>query len=228
MFNYEPALYNFIKILEKNKEFETEVKRIRKEVNLSEAGYAPTTFIKMLILNHEHDDLPENVKELLKTVTEKSIPLLNSFNIPRELVTEIPYLIISNMIHANAKPIYVDYTEEQIKIDYFKVPLRLVTIRIANKLSKNEFIDWINKNWTEEFSYIQYLPEKPNLYISPRDFEIVRLKDKEKLTFREIAEAIVKKYKLDDPDARINENSVKMAYKRAKDSIKSLNRVTKT
>jgi hypothetical protein len=48
------------------------------------------------------------------------------------------------------------------------------------------------------------------------------LRDTKKFSYREIADEIIKSLDIDDPDAKINEDSVKTAYKRAKSKIQSL------
>lgn len=172
--------------------------------------------------NPDNHDYTDNFKKLLQDATKESMPLLNGFNIPHPIVTQMPYLIIANMIHAH-KTIEIEQSDELIKEDFFELR-ETPTIKINYKISKNELIEWIHANWNEDLGFIQRLPSKPDFRISKRDRKIVELRDKKRFRFAKIANEIIKEYGIDDAEANINENSVKMAYKRAKDIIKSLKR----
>lgn len=221
--NFDKTTYDFIKVLEANDEFELLVKEIRKKLNIPIKGYLFDQYVDMAIdKNPNIHEFTKDFKELLKNTTRESMPLLNTFKIPQKLVPDIPYIIIANIIHAN-KSIEVEITDLLEKRDFFELK-QTPKIIINYKISKNELIEWIHKNWDDGLSFIKNLEPKPRLQITKRDKEIIRLRDKNGLTFGLIANRIIDKYKVDDSEARINENSVKMAYRRAKAIIKSLKR----
>lgn len=220
--SFDKETFDFIKVLEKNKDFESTVLDIRKRLNIPQKGYSFSQYFDLAIKKDFQDhDFTKEFKVLLTRTTLESIPLLNTFKLPNKVAREIPYIIIANIVHTIDKAIEVEYIDEGKTDDYFILrPYHI--IKINNKISKTEFIQWINVNWNKELRFIQSLPEKPSLNISKRDEEIVRLRDKEGLRFKDIPSKIIAKFKFDDSEANINENSIKMAYKRAKDIIKSL------
>ena len=156
-------------------------------------------------------------KKWLKRVHEEGERIYKKLHLPEVVKTNIPSIIIGN---------FVGPTIDKIEIGGEN--LSYLTLTIKARVTKNELIRFIEAQWPTIAKYhLPYLPDRPSFYISPRDLQIVDLRDEQKLSFRRIAEAIVKEFNIDDPEGKINEDSIKTAYRRAKQKIAALTKRSK-
>ncbi len=96
---------------------------------------------------------------------------------------------------------------------------------IHHPISKNHFhkiVDSIYKNSKEMIDKLPKLNQLPE--INNRDARIVELRDQQKMKYSDIADKIVKELEINNSDGKVNEDSIKTAYKRAKQKILSINR----
>lgn len=135
-------------------------------------------------------------------------------------------LICSNYISHN--PFFTDESEIDYRFDDYAEDRESgipdsVLVSIQYPITKNKLVQYINKNWSGIRELLNDLPNKKTFKISERDLKIFEIKTLfPNKTFSDIADDIVREFNIDDPDSKINEFSVKEAYKRARIKISSL------
>ena len=218
--------YTFIKALEKNKQFENQIKKIRDKIGIPREGFTKKEYDsfreshkiyptkKSGYIGFGHSD---KFNEINKIIRNESLPIITHFNLNDLIASSIKYLVFHNGIYAPNRAIYLDDNKKPLPLN----ESTNIKIVIQSKVSKNKLIKFIKENFKqlEEAMEESNLPEDVGFYISRRDWEIVNIRDQKKWKYRKIADYISKEY--DDFD--INEDSVKTAYDRAKKKILSLN-----
>jgi len=220
-------VYDLIKALEKNAEFEKIIISARKKAGLPENGiswqkYTNTFFPGKLrkLSGNKRKKAIDLISKALREVT-----FLRGMDFNYHISQQLHHLIYGNFVYFEFPPIFWYYhrdTEDDGDEYYY-----YLSIRVNNKVTKNELINYIEDNW-KDISKSMHLPPKNKFFISARDQRIIELRDKGKLTFNQIADKIISDLKINDPRAKINEDSVKTAYSRAKRKISSLTRQSNT
>lgn len=218
--------YSLIKALEHNEEFEQAILDARKRLGLPREGMDWKTYDKRHNPNLTSIKLPEKEQaqelELFLKVVKEVTEIRKRFNLDYSVDEQLPHLIYGNFVYPQDPPIMwgINAVSEDNDDEYYNY----IAIMINNPVTKNELITYIENNW-EDIKYSMHnLPPKPSAYVSPRDRRIIELRDKEKMTFRKIADKLIEELKIDDFEGRINEDTVKTAYKRAKEKIAELAR----
>lgn len=216
--------YSLIKALEQNVEFEQAILNARKRLGLPKEGMDWKTYDNRHNPNLTSIKLTEKEQELeleqfLKSVKEVT-EIRKRFNLDYSVNEQLPHLIYGNFVYPQDPPIMwgINAVSEDNDDEYYNY----IAIMINNPVTKNELITYIENNWEDIKRSTHNLPPKPSAYISLRDRRIIELRDKEKMPFKDIADKIMKEFEIDDFDGKVNEDSVKTAYKRAKDKIISL------
>jgi hypothetical protein len=96
------------------------------------------------------------------------------------------------------------------------------TLELYHPVTKNQFHKFIDSNWKHLNKDIAKLPKISKINLTERDCRILELRDEGKLKFSEIADKIEREFKIDNEQGSINEDSIKVAYKRAKDKVLSI------
>lgn len=219
--------YNLVKLLEKDSRFEKMITSARKSAGIPENGISWQEYAKMHFISKTHrsnkSKLPETKGErgkelnlLCKVV--KEITFLRGNNLDYFVSNQLPHLMYGNFVCCEPPFISWDYAPHLEDWDdyYYNI-----TIQIKNQVSKNELINYIENNW-ENISKSMHLPPENKFFISPRDQRIIELRDKKGFTFKQVADKIISTLNLTNSDGKINEDSVKTAYSRAKKKISSL------
>jgi len=214
-------VYNLIKGLEKNAEFEKIITSARKRVGLPENGISWQEYTSKYFVGKLRKLIGEERKKAIDLLCKvvKEITTIGGMNLNYHVSKQLPHLIYGNFVYFEFPPIfwYCHGNTEDYGGDYYYH----LSIRINNKVTKNELINYIEDNW-KNISRSMHLPPKNKFFISSRDQKIIELKDKKRLTFNQIADQIISDLRLTNSDGKINEDSVKTAYSRAKRKISSL------
>lgn len=200
-------LINYIKVLENNILFEKEIKKLRKQLNIPVEGYSQKEAEKFYNESDEEffDKITESTNQLIcKHPQFKHVPSIDS-------------IVLSNTAYLDPlqSPIWLWETEYAGE--------KIATINISSKnVSKQDLHNFIDEWWEQIKIELDILPDVPVPYVSKRDVRILQMRDKEGLSFKKIADAIVAEFGIDDEEASINEDSIKTAYWRAKKRTNSL------
>lgn len=217
--------YILFKALEKNKEFEKEIIKSRIRMGIPPEGFSWKEYQKF-----------HNVK---RNVNPKEIDVYLNFirSYPKEIERIRRKMKLNLMIERQLHDILMGnfiqpyfrglgYAPDiELDEDLDEVPngdVESVTIHISKKIKKNELIKFIEESWSGIERYILKFPEEGRFFISVRDLRIIELRDDFKLKYKDIADQIIKEFNILNVDGNINEDSIKTAYKRAKQKISSL------
>ncbi|MDD2804970.1 MAG: hypothetical protein PHV33_05405 [Elusimicrobiales bacterium] len=207
------SFFNFIQALSRNPAFTKEILGIRKELKLPTSGLP---FNKYLSFN---DFVSKNIKSNIPIIQRflGKNKLRNSFAYPPELDKCLYDIVFYGIVSP--------FSAVQSSIAWnpsISSPVECIELSIFAPVTKHALHKFIDRNWKDISSSMRRLEQKPTAdfsQISPRDFEIVDLRDQKKFTFSKIAEVLSDKYGEDDVDATINRDSVKTAYTRTKKKI---------
>lgn len=101
-----------------------------------------------------------------------------------------------------------------------------VDIHIDRPISKFRLKKFIDDNWDGEHgidNLLKKLSNKEIFSVSEINLRIVEIKDNNpSKSYKEIVDEIVDEFKIENSDEKINSDSVKTAYFRTKEKIKSL------
>lgn len=217
--------FSTVKALEKNAEFQKEILLARKNAGLLKDGipwklYYYDYYLKSLSVYSEIES--EKYRNFFSKVNKEATRIKEKIkNLEEFVANQLNYLIIGSFVFPGGFPI----THESYPLDKDvggEGSYKNILIRIHNKVVKNELLTYIEDNWWGINSLMNYLPVKPNYSISERDLRIVELRDKEKLPYKAITSQIVQEFKINNSESKINEDSVKTAYRRAKQRISLL------
>lgn len=199
-------------LLEQSKDFEEKIRYLRNKYNIPDTGYPypedPKDYPKYameVILDGRTQDL----------FFDEAIEINKTLNLPRYWWGSIAYFAFYNVFITPER-------EDPIGVEYmnFKPDYRSGThIIIKEKMSKSQIHKWIDESWKNIVKEMKALPEAKGHKMQRSEIakEIVRLRDEEKKSYKDIAENILpKKY----PDREIfdilNEDYVKILYHRWK------------
>lgn len=122
---------------------------------------------------------------------------------------------------------FLNYEDELLKFPYPETYGNLyVNITLEGAVSKNKVHKFIEKEWKNISIYLKKMHRNndslswKNFNISERDFEIIKLRDKEKMSFNSITKELEKKF--DTTGDFLYQDNIKTAYHRTKEKIASL------
>lgn len=220
-------VYDLIKALEKNTEFEEIITSARNKAGLPENGISwqeyTNTFFPGKLRKLSGNKRKKAIDLTCKAIREVSF--LRGMDFNYHISQQLHHLIYGNFVYFEFPPIFWHYhgnTEDDGGEYYYHL-----SIRINNKITKNELINYIENNW-KDISRSMHLPPKNKFFISARDQRIIELRDEGGLTFKQIADTIISDFNSTNSDGKINEDSIKTAYSRAKRKISSLTRQSNT
>jgi len=223
---YTPTIetYSLIKVLEHNVEFEKIITTARENIGLPKNGVTWKEYERKYSIHRLRiltGNERKNATGLLFKVVKEITNIRGNINLDYFVSEQLPYLIYGNFVYFKypqiiwyCSPAYEDVLED----GYYNH----LSIQINNRVAKNELVNYIENNWQKISESMNGLPPKPDFYISTRDQRIIVLRDKDKLTFKKIADTIISEFNIDDIEGKINEDTVKTAYARAKTKITSL------
>lgn len=207
------SFFNFIQALSRNPAFTKEILNIRKELKLPASGLPIKKYLSF------NDFIGKNIKKDISIIQRflGSNKLHTSFEYPHELdkcLYDIAFYGIVSPFSAVQSSITWNLA--------ISSPVECIELSIFAPVTKHALHKFIDRNWKDISASMKHLEQKPTAdfsQISPRDFEIVDLRDQKKFTFSKIAEVLSDKYGENDVDATINQDSVKTAYTRTKKKI---------
>lgn len=205
LYGHSQSFYSFIRCLELNPDFERKILSARKALGIPSKGKPFSKYFPF----SEASRLPR--KTLLNYFTQ--IPDSEDFDYPRELWNCFYDIIFYNIVSP--------FSAIQTPITW-RASYESVNISIHTHATKNAVHTFIDNNWKLISAEVSRLGKQPTADFSairPMDFEIVGLRDNQKLSFAKIADKLQAKYGADDYDSKINEDSVKTAYTRIKKKI---------
>jgi len=226
---FDKDFYYYVRALEQNPLFVTAIENARKKFNIPPNGY-PRQEIETLRLYPEdtHDvsyvskellDRQFEIQKLVEQIDKESFLIYKTLKLNKEMKQALTDIILANSIYSTGPAMRIETDDD---VGSYPERVEAVMIRVQKKVTKNQLLRFIEDNWSGINSELKHLSPFSHAYISDRDRLILRLRDTKKFSYREIADEIIKSLDIDDPDAKINEDSVKTAYKRAKSKIQSL------
>jgi hypothetical protein len=199
--------YLIFKLLEHNEYFWKEIKTARKKLKLPESGL---TWEQSRLLNYStFSKKPDKYMSIIdeygsltdrwKIRDEIERKIKHNLELHPFIVEELPGLIESNYI-APAPINTVGWSTSQYderNDEFIDDPSIItkpdgITINISEKISKNQLLSFIEKNWNEIDKINQKLPTPDSFTLSDRDLEIYQLRQ-QALTYKAIVDQIVTK-----------------------------------
>lgn len=230
---FDENFYQLIKALEHSKEFEKEIIKSRERLKIPADGYSWKEYKKISDYKRKDQSEAEIQKMLflIKNYPSEVARITKALGLDNRITGSLKEIILTSTvtppeylsdIHYWLEPDDSYQFMDKDEIEEAKEVTKSFNIAFARQVTKNELFKFIENNWSEINQRAQKLPKKTNNYISERDLRIVDLRENSKLSFSEIVSQIAKEFKLDDPFGRINEDSIKTAYRRAKLKISSI------
>lgn len=217
--------YMLFKALEKNKDFEKEIIKARVRIGIPPEGFSWEEYKKFHDYKRNID--PKEIEiylNFLRSYPKEVERIRRKMKISMVVERQLKDIILGNFIEPYFRGI--GYAPDiELDEDLDEIPdgdVESVTIHISKKIKKNEFIKFIEENWPDIEQYILKFPEEGRFFVSIRDLRIVELRDEYKLKYKDIADRIIKEFGIVNYGGSINEDSIKTAYKRAKQKISSL------
>ena len=220
-YSYED--YSKVIGLETIKEFEAEIIKSRKNLNIPKEGVDYTKVISSIALPNPFDASYKREKEKL----EVEITRLNKIYIFDDYVQkQLPSLIMGDFVLPSKQNSNIDgdinYEIIGEDDDQGRKINEVVSINISAPISLNKLKTFIEDNWHVLGKEVDCLPDEGKFNIENIELQIVDLRDNQKLSFPKVATEIVRLNKINDPKGRKNESSVKIAYIRTKEKINQL------
>lgn len=226
---FDRDFYYYVRALEENPLFVTAIEVARKKFNIPKNGYLreevetlrlyPEDTHNESYISKELLDRQFEIQKLVERIDKESFRIYKRLKLNKEMKQALTDIILSNCIYSTGPAIRIETDDD---IGSYPERVEAVIIRVQKKVTKNQLLRFVEENWLSINSELKHLSPFSHAYISERDRLILRLRDVEKLSYREIADKIINSLCIDDPEAKINEDSVKTAYKRAKSKIQSL------
>lgn len=199
-------------LLEQSKDFEEKINYLRNKYNIPDTGYPypedPKDYFKYAIEVILDD-------KTLESFFDEAREINKSLNLPHYWWGSIAYFAFHNILITPEKenPVEVKYMD--LEPDY----LSGTHIIIKEKMSKSQIHKSIDKIWEEIEKEMKALPKARGHKMQRSEIakEIVRLRDEEKRSYKDIAENILpNKYPDRDTFDILNEDYVKILYHRWK------------
>ncbi|MSU25805.1 MAG: hypothetical protein EXS44_00890 [Candidatus Levybacteria bacterium] len=230
---FDKNFYQLVKALEHSREFEKEITKSRERLKIPADGYSWREYEKMSDYKRKDQSEAEIQKMLflIKNYPNEVARIARVLGLGNRITDSLKEIILTSTvtspdylsdIHYWLEPDDSYAFMDKDEIEEAKEVTKSFNIAFTRQVTKNELLKFIENNWSEINRRIQKLPKKTNNYISERDLRIVDLRENSKLPFSEIVNQISKEFRPDDPFGRINEDSIKTAYRRAKLKIRSI------
>lgn len=194
-------------ILENSNKFEQIIIKLRNKYKMPANGYSYETEFA------QEEWLFDNKGFVLDEFFAECEILTKELNLPQYWYGTVAYFAMYNIfITPERIPIEIKYL--QFKDDY----LTGTHIVIKEKISKAEVHKWVDESWKNIEREMESLPEAKGHKMQRSEIakEIVRLKDEEEKTYKQIAENLGKKYIDSELFDILNEDYVKILYHRWK------------
>lgn len=209
------TFFDFIQALSRNDLFEQEILRSREKIGLPQNGLP---FEKYKTYGyHDRETILKYFDQLDRFHEQYVYPL----ELETYLYDIIFYGIVSPFESVQSE---ISWHTTELRADELERTtgeIKSIMIKIVGPITKNAFHRYIDKEWPNIQEKIKLLAKKSVTNfasINDRDLEILSMRNEQKLTFSKIADKISKKYDSEE-DSTINEDSVKTAYKRAREKI---------
>jgi predicted DNA-binding protein (UPF0251 family) len=206
--------YMYVRALCSNPAFITEIQSARKKCGLKEnllvdaerfERFKRSSWMEVASgkFSSEHDEKLRREARRIKDV----------FSLPGISVPSLELLINSGCFKASPKATEIRFEKQNDEIH----------IIISGPIARHKIKKSIDENVVPLTRLLNSIKnELPNINISDRDFEIIRLRDEKKLSFHKIATEIANKYSPGDLESKVNDDSVRIAYDRAAKKISVL------
>lgn len=217
-----------IKGLEVIKDFEDEIIKSRLNLNIPEDGYSQNEVIEIIeptgfILNRNEIDKRNKLEIGISGEVNR---LKAKFNFDKLILNQLKPLIIGNFVFPNKGTMNVDgdinYQIIDEQDDFGITNIETVSINITAPITKGKLLKYIKHVWDKLELSISNLPNNNTLSLRDIALQIVKLKDNTNLSFKKIAEKIIKDNNIDDPEDKINEDSVKTKYHVTKEKLDTI------
>jgi hypothetical protein len=231
---YDKLIFDTVQVLERKDDLINKILNLRKELSIPRNGYDINDFdlenycpLDEIDLIHMIDAASSKQSGGRECRPSKKHGLLSSLQadypqVDSRVLDQYENIVYFNCIFPRWSVIYgfgVLESEDNLEkyIEY--------NICVTKKVSANRIKQFIEEHRLQIEFELNKLPAVSSKTVTQRDMEIIELKDKNNMSLKKIADVIANKYTLNNnSDGRINEDSVKTAYHRAKDRIKSFGR----
>jgi len=215
--------YSKIKGLELISDFEKEIIKSRKILNIPKKGMDYKYVVWILdefVLRNEDERL------MLKKIELEEQRINDIFILDNFIKKQIKSLIISDFVFPNACR---SNTDGDINYEVFlseerdengDINVEGVSINITSPIKKYKLKKFIDNYWKYFSKSINALP-KDKFSLSDYEIEIFNLRN-QKLPFKTVADEVVKKQNINNITGEINEDSVKTAFHRTEEKLDSL------
>lgn len=223
---FDKNFFYLVRALEKNETFIQAIQKARKKFGIPPDGINWGEYDNATLYPSSREEGWTTTK-FIEAIKEEAVKIYEELKLNKALKWVLHDIIIANCVYSTGPAIYFT-TEDDVYADF---PLRLgsyperlktAVIQISKKVSKHQLHRFIDENWTKISEELEHLPPFANSYVSDRDMLILKLRDTEKMSYKQIADEVVRRFNLDNSEATVNEDSVKTAYKRAKEKIQNL------
>ena len=221
--SYSYEEYLKIKGLEIIDDFEKEIKKSRKKLNISEKGM---DYGNVVIILNEFAILSDDEKSMLKKIELEEQRINNIFILDNFIKKQVKPLIISDFVFPSKSNNNLDgsINYEVIRDEEFDENGNLavygISININRPVKKNKLIKFIKDNWNTISIAVNKLSED-KFNLSDYEIEIFNLR-KQKLPFKAVVDEVIKKLNIHNITGEINEDSVKTAFHRTEKKLNSL------
>ena len=204
------GLYEKCKAVELNEYFVSSVQEIRKLLGIPEEGLSIDQCVNLSF----NDKLYQKVEKRISA-------LIDEYEIDMTILDCLPEIILGEYISGS----WTTYKGREITLefdDHFDEENFLferVLLCINSPITKNKLHNYIDSNWRQISGQSQRLTINKDSFISDKDLRIVELKNGQK-KYGEVADIISEEFP--EKYDKINEDSVKQAYARAKEKIQNL------
>lgn len=226
--------YCKFKALELNQDFDKEISKSRENLGIPvnglpiEDGYKMISKDNTLRTAHMDDKFKERSAEeaeFMKRVWVECGRIEKKLKLDILVSCFIRELLLSNYVESMfsnfADTGQISYAVEEDYSSNKNIP-SMVFIQITANISKNKLKNFIESNWKLISKDLARFPNKNSFNVTERDLKIVSLRDSYGLSFPKIADKIIEDFNIDNSEGKINDYSVKIAYKRTKNKIESL------
>lgn len=221
--SYSYEEYLKIKGLEIIDDFENEIKKSRKKLNIPERGM---DYGNVVIMLNKFTILSDDEKSMLKKIKLEEQRINNIFILDNFIKKQIKSLIISDFVFPGESNNNLDgsINYEIIRDEEFdengNLAIYGISININRPVKKNKLIKFIKDNWNSISIAVDELSEN-KFNLTDYEIEIFNLRN-QKLPFKTIADEVIKKQNRDNITGEINEDSVKTSFHRTKEKLSLL------
>ncbi len=217
-YSYED--YSKVIGLEIIKDFEDEIIKSRKNLNIPKEGFDHKKIEEIIVspnpFEEEDNKIRKNIENEEKRLND--IFIFDNF-VKRQLST----LILGNFVLPNK---YYNNLDGSINYEIIRSEERDengnlatygISINIIRPVKKNKLIKFIKDNWENIGNAVDELP-KNRFKLTNYEIEIFNLRN-QTLPFKTVVDEVIKKQNIDNENEKINEDSVKTSFHRTKEKL---------